>query len=94
MAVRIEEGPLIRLTSVPASLAWLPARRGKPLSGETVRHWAVFGLRAPDGSIVRLECMSCGHGLATNEAALLRFFDRLKPPARSRGCRGPAMAGL
>jgi hypothetical protein len=78
MAVNIKEGPLIRLTSVPASVAWLPARRGKPLAGETVRLRAVSGLRARDGRIVRLECMSCGHGLAGVEVAIARAERRLQ----------------
>jgi len=92
--VDIKEGRLIRLSAIPARVAWLPARRdGKPLSGETVRGWAVDGLRTRSGRIVRLECMPCGHGLATNEAALLRFFDRLeKPPAESRERRRPILA--
>ena len=52
-------------------------RKGKAAHPDTVRHWAITGLKAPSGKMVKLEAISVGNGVATNEAALFRFFRRI-----------------
>jgi hypothetical protein len=69
--------PLIRLTDA-AKLPWLPARRGGGrLNLATLWRWALKGLRARDGTTVKLQAIRVGETLCTSEAWLREFFDHL-----------------
>jgi hypothetical protein len=63
---------LIGLLEINA-LPWLSRRRAV----STWYRWAVTGLRANDGSTVKLETVREGGRMSTTEAAVWRFFERL-----------------
>jgi hypothetical protein len=65
---------LTPLSDVP-KLRWMPRRRGRAVDVRTVERWAQAGLKG-----IKLEVVSVGRVLCTTEAALLRFFERLKAP--------------
>lgn len=50
---------------------------GKRISGGAVVRWMKVGLKAADGSIVKLEHAKCGGNLATTLACVERFFNAL-----------------
>jgi hypothetical protein len=61
----------------------LPKLRGDhPVSPSTLWRWYRHGLRACDGTVVRLEVWRVGGQTFTSEDALRRFFARLGPARR------------
>lgn len=57
----------------------LPNVRGaKPIAYSTIFRWRTDGLKAVDGTIVRLEAVKIGSTACTSLEALQRFFDRLQ----------------
>jgi hypothetical protein len=58
---------------------FLPAttRGGKPPHPSVVYRWCTRGLKAKDGSIVRLEAIICGGAICTSREAVERFFGDL-----------------
>jgi hypothetical protein len=68
---------LIPLRDVP-KLSWLPLRRGGGrLNLSTLWRWALKGLRAKDGQLVKLRAIRVGETLCTSEQWLREFFDAL-----------------
>jgi hypothetical protein len=51
--------------------------RDKPVHPATVYRWATRGVRAADGSVVRLETLRVGGVLHTSMEALQEFCERL-----------------
>jgi uncharacterized protein DUF1580 len=71
---------LIPLSAVTA-LPWLPVRRqGKKLNTATVWRWATKGVKAPNGSIVRLRTWKVGGMHSTTEQWLCEFFEATSLP--------------
>src|SRR4051812_12678141 len=78
MAVNVNEGKLIRLVDVPDAIGWLPlGRKGAKANCATLYDYANNGLKNAAGHVIKLEVMTWGKSLCTNEAALLRFCERL-----------------
>jgi hypothetical protein len=79
-------------------------RAGKPVHTATLTRWAAKGVRAPDGSRVRLEAVWIGNALFTSRAALVRFVESQQPsppattapptPARRQRAAAAAAAEL
>src|SRR5258708_7903296 len=71
---------------------FLPAttRSGKPPHPSVVYRWCTRGLKAKDGSIVRLEAIICGGAICTSREAVERFFGDLT--ARSGLVASPRVA--
>jgi hypothetical protein len=68
---------LLRLNDVP-KLKWLPRRRGGArLHVSTVYRWAATGVRAPDGTVIKLHTVRCGGTLCCTEADVREFFASL-----------------
>ena len=67
-----------------------PARRGKRCHLSTLLRWITAGVRAPDGSRVRLEAVRLGGRWLTSREALRRFAERLTPNLDQ--AQGPAPA--
>jgi len=96
----------------PLKLArkYLPpsSRTGRAVHPSVVFRWCTRGLKAGDGSIVRLEAIKAGSALCTSRPAIERFFAELTarsglpvtPPAaverreRERTSRDLAALGL
>ena len=53
------------------------ARTGKPVHPSVVFRWITRGLKAGDGTIVRLKGVKAGNRLCTTIEAVDRFFDDL-----------------
>lgn len=76
-----------KLRSFAEAARRLPALRvGKPVSPSTVWRWTTRGVRARNGSLVRLEAIKVGGTCCTSDEALQRFVralsaDDLTPPA-------------
>lgn len=64
---------------LPAIRRYLPpsTRTGKPVHPSVVSRWIKTGLKAGDGSTVRLEAVKCGGSLCTSREAIERFFAEL-----------------
>jgi hypothetical protein len=78
MGINVSEGPLVRLVDVPDKVTWLPTGRGgAKMNFATLYGYARHGLKNGAGHVIKLETLSVGRSLATNEAALLRFFERV-----------------
>lgn len=78
MAVSVSEGKLIRLVDVPHEVKWLPkSRNGATRGFGALYAWTRSGLKNESGRIIKLETIRVGESLCTNEAALIRFFERL-----------------
>lgn len=58
---------------------FLPAttRSGKPPHHSVIYRWITRGLKARDGSVVRLEALICGGATCTSREAIERFFAEL-----------------
>jgi len=56
---------------------YIPLRNGKPIAPSTIMRWIHAGIRAGDGSVVRLEAIKAGKALTTTPAAIRRFFSTL-----------------
>lgn len=58
---------------------FLPAttRAGKPPHPSVIYRWCSRGLKAKDGTVVRLECLVCGGAICTSREAIERFFAEL-----------------
>src|SRR5262245_30432403 len=58
---------------------FLPAttRAGKPPHPSVIYRWITRGLKAKDGSVVRLEALVCGGAICTSREAVERFFAEL-----------------
>src|SRR5215831_14851316 len=68
---------LIPLSTVP-KIPWLPQRRGSGrLHVSTVWRWCLKGLRARDGTPVKLRALRVGQTLCTSEQWLQDFFEQL-----------------
>jgi hypothetical protein len=72
MCIDLTREPGIPLSAV-ARLPWLGGRGGKRLHVATVHRWCTHGIRG-----VRLEFVQRGGTRVTTEAALQRFFARLR----------------
>jgi hypothetical protein len=67
-----------KLRSFAEAAKRLPALRvGKPVSPSTVWRWTTRGVRARNGSLVRLEAIKVGGTCCTSDEALLRFVRAL-----------------
>jgi hypothetical protein len=56
-----------------------PGRNGRKCHLSTVLRWITDGVKAPDGSLVRLEALRLGSRWVTSREALQRFAERLTP---------------
>lgn len=70
------------LDEVPITLSearkeHIPQRGDRPVAPSTVTRWIHKGIRAGDGSIVRLEAVKIGRSLMTTSDAIRRFFEEL-----------------
>ena len=72
--IDIKHEKLIGLADLNDALPWLSKRRAM----STWYRYATVGLQHRDGTMVVLETVQEGGRLATTEAAVLRFFERLK----------------
>jgi Protein of unknown function (DUF1580) len=77
---------------LPRIRQFLPpsTRTGKPVHPSVVFRWIKNGLKAGDGSTVRLEAVKCGSALCTSREAVERFFAELT--ARSGLVTAPRVA--
>lgn len=64
--------------------------RGNKPHQSVVYRWITRGLKARDGSTVKLECLICGGAICTSREAVERFFAELT--ARSGLVEKPAVA--
>jgi hypothetical protein len=51
-----------------------PLRQGRPVNPATLWRWATRGVRARDGTLIRLEALKIGGTCCTSDEALARFF--------------------
>jgi len=51
--------------------------RGNKPHQSVVYRWVTRGLKARDGSVVKLECLICGGAICTSREAIERFFAEL-----------------
>jgi hypothetical protein len=71
-----------KLRSFAEAAKRLPALRGgKPVNPSTVWRWTTRGVRARDGTLVRLESLKIGGTCCTSDQAVLRFFRALSADA-------------
>src|SRR5688572_28825201 len=69
------------LTSLGRLARKVPAyRQGKPTSPGCVWRWAARGVRATDGTLVKLEAVNLFGRLLSSERALARFLAKLTGP--------------
>jgi hypothetical protein len=61
----------------------VPGRGGKPIDPATVWRWSRVGVRAPDGTMVKLECIKIGGRFCSSREALDRFIAATNEPAHS-----------
>jgi hypothetical protein len=67
-----------QLITLAAATKLVPPRRGgAPCSFSCAFRWTSKGVRAADGSLVKLESLRVGGTICTSVAALQRFFERL-----------------
>jgi Protein of unknown function (DUF1580) len=59
-----------------AARKFLPGRNGKPVSPTTLWRWSQKGVKAPDGSRIKLEVWHCGNSTYTTEKACADFIER------------------
>ena len=52
-------------------------RSGKPPHPSVIYRWCTRGLKARDGSVVKLEFLICGGAICTSREAVERFFAEL-----------------
>ena len=84
-----------RLSMAAAARKLGTHRQGKPAHPATVTRWAVAGVPAPGGVVVRLEAIRFNGALATSWPAVLRFFSaqqQTRPDGSGAGT-GPRSPG-
>lgn len=75
-----------KLRSFVEAANWLPKLRGgKSVNPSTVWRWTTQGVRARDGTLVRLEAIKVGGTCCTSDEALLRFLQTLSAAPVSDG---------
>lgn len=57
------------------------SRTGKPVHPSVIFRWIKYGLKAADGTVVKLDGMKCGSSLCTSREAIERFFQELSARA-------------
>jgi hypothetical protein len=64
---------------LPAIRRYLPpsTRTGKPVHPSVIFRWIKTGLKASDGTVVRLDAVKAGGSLCTSREAVERFFSEL-----------------
>jgi hypothetical protein len=75
--------PLISLSQ--AALKFPGHRGAERLHPATLTRWILAGVKAPDGTRVRLEAVRAGHRWLTSEPSLARFVAALTPPTDTAG---------
>jgi hypothetical protein len=66
-----------RVVKLAHATKFVPQLRDKPVHPSTLFRWATHGVRADDGTIVRLETIRVGRTLCTSAEAIQAFCQRL-----------------
>lgn len=74
MTLKLEDKKLYTLAQ--AAKRFLPKRGGRTVSPTTLWRWSKKGVKAPDGSRIKLAVWNCGGSTYTTREACTEFIER------------------